>query len=108
MSTHTLLELCDKATPGPWQHGNDAVWSDCNGEGNSPTEVCNYTTEADAQLIARMSPDVCRLIYAALVEIAKERNQYRSVGITVPTHAYLLASEALALLDGKDTPQDGK
>jgi len=27
------------ATPGLWEYGNDAIWADCNGEGNSQTEI---------------------------------------------------------------------
>jgi hypothetical protein len=47
-----LLDLAAKRTPGRWEDGNDAIWSDCNGEGNSPTEICYQISLHDAAFIA--------------------------------------------------------
>jgi hypothetical protein len=39
-------------TPGVWEYGNDAVWSDCNGPGNSMDEICYMCNDHDGYLIA--------------------------------------------------------
>jgi len=47
-----LLAIAEKRTPGEWEYGNEAVWCENNGEGNSPTEICYQIGEADATFIA--------------------------------------------------------
>ena len=56
-----------KRTPGPWSYGNEAVWADCNGMGNSFSvaglsirvmkKVCEFCNEPDGRLIAS-APDL--------------------------------------------------
>lgn len=70
----TLREICGRATKGPWRVQGDYVGSD-------GATVCNYTVSslataeeqsANAQLIARMSPDTVLAAIDAL-ELAHKR-----------------------------------
>jgi hypothetical protein len=119
MSTPTYLELCDKATPGKRRVEDPmgpevlsvvvgdspcpADWkfiADCHMQPEKDeSRIPANEQEANAQLIARMSPEVCRKIYRAL-KVARN--------ITAGDVTCRQMEEALALLDGKDTPQDGK
>lgn len=104
----TIRELCEKATKGPWQDnslgdyagavyqvpalGANPVCSTCF---HLPREsACNKETHANAQLIARFSPDVVM----AVVERAERIASY-----DVPdAHEMIrLAKEILRLLNGQ-------
>lgn len=47
-----IYELEKNVVPEPWEYGNEAVWSDCNGEGNSPSCVCEFVHELEGRLIS--------------------------------------------------------
>lgn len=70
------IKEADKATPEPWEYGNEAVWNEeMNGEGNSPEEICYGLNKSDGLFIARartMSPLACRI---ALVGIEALENR---------------------------------
>jgi len=114
MSTPTLLELCDGATPGPWLTSAHCVYSEhgnvCAASEPRATEHVMFTppsiqskdlreAHANAQLIARMSPEVCRRTWellALLYDLEKDGDITERI------------STIMHLLNGKDTPQDGK
>lgn len=47
-----LKALAEKATAGPWSYGNEAVWPDETGDGNSIPEVCDFVSEDTGCFIA--------------------------------------------------------
>lgn len=111
MSTSpTLLELCERATPGPWflgprspYHGyRYAIRPDAEGHGWDVAHVCNgEDADANAQLIARCSPQNMKQVREALE--GAERALCEANG-SAHHPASIQARRALALLDGKDQP----
>lgn len=78
------IEEAEKATPEPWEYGNEAVWNEeMNGEGNSPEEICYGLNKSDGLFIARartMSPLACRIALAG-IEALEELNNDRFIGV---------------------------
>lgn len=69
------IKEAEKATPEPWEYGNEAVWNEeMNGEGNSPEEICYGLNKSDGLFIARartMSPLACRIALVGIEALEK-------------------------------------
>lgn len=74
MTPPTIKELCEKATPGPWSIGAylaSTIFANVPGVPGGPVmiaETTNSNEAANAQLIARLSPSVVKVVVEALEE----------------------------------------
>lgn len=108
MKTPTpLLELCEKATKGPYGYeyseANDAFEIapfDAEGQLDWDREVAVTADNnaANAQLIARLSPEVVKAVYEALAWAYNAAPEQSGLEME--------AKRALALLDGTTAPSD--
>lgn len=91
--------LAEKATPGPWDSGNEAVWKeDC--DGNFQQCICEYVLSKNAEHIAFHDPDAARLEAEAIAalraildtqrlsgdEIAEDRHRGREALFAIDAH----------------------
>jgi len=82
----TLLKTAKKRTPGEWEYGNDAVWSDCNGEGNSPAEICYQIGLQDATFIASCAGNAEAGWKSTLTAISALSELARMINSSVPEY----------------------
>jgi hypothetical protein len=96
----TLKELCAAATPGPYDY-NGGGWV----QNKDFTPIANFNFGAakcaNAELIARLSPEVVLQVYQSLVELCGLIDCDRTVYPDIPhQNAQRRARIALAALDG--------
>lgn len=102
-TTIPLLELCEKATKGPWMPEGNMIFCDRMG-GLLARTYDNCETGSDknssnnAQLIARLSPEVVKAVYEALAWAYNAAPEQSGLEME--------AKRALALLDGTTAPSD--
>lgn len=84
-SLDDLLEIVDKATPGPWVYGDNR-----DGRGNRlhqakwpgklyPIADFDLTSDEDAEYIATFSPDLMRTLLTELKETREELAKYKAM-----------------------------
>lgn len=90
----TLKKLCAKATPGPWTPQRTNIVAEPRGRLVGTFTPSYRDGDANAQLCARLSPDVALKVYELAEHIANNK----------PGTPEDYARELLALLDGKAAP----
>ena len=71
-------------TSGEWEYGNGGIWSENNGEDNSPTEVTYPLSKQDGVLMCKAGNTMNAYghtpseMVAIIRELVKERDQYRT------------------------------
>jgi len=102
MSTPTMEELIDKATPGPWvDNGNEIVSSR-----DTKTGIAGAISDADSEFIARCNPATMAKAVAELEWIAA--HGWNPHGTTIENahlayDCHCVAAQLLNLLNGKPT-----
>lgn len=125
--TPSLRELCAKATPGPWRvrrgtamavESRSHVVASTGGfsDNRRDPEDLNRELSSNAQLIARLSPDVALAVYEALetngttlanlLHDAKAGGRFGPYAVEGLTRAVATSRHALSLLDGTDKKGD--
>jgi hypothetical protein len=125
MSAPTLRELCERATPGPWEacredaidYRPEQVWNPSIGSrvavmsGGGPLRaVCGPEERANAQLIARCSPATMLAVVEFLEECACAEDRSNLDGDSAEVVLEQINDAAEKLLDilnatqPKDTP----